>query len=137
MSAPPADRTRSVTALGAAIAAAMLAVLALVAVNVKYDPDTAGGGGGGDAAAVPVTMADYSFSPNAISAGVDGTLALTNTGTQVHNLEVEGTGVKSPDIAADGSALLALSGIEPGDYVIFYNLPVHRDQGMEGTLSVA
>ncbi len=137
MSAPPADRTRSGMALGAAIAAAMLAVLALVAVNVKYDPDTAGGGGGGDAAAVPVTMADYSFSPNAISAGVDGTLALTNTGTQVHNLEVEGTGVKSPDIAADGSAQLALSGIEPGDYVIFCNLPGHRDQGMEGTLAVS
>lgn len=116
-------------ALGAAVAVVMLAVLALVAVNVKYDPDTAGGGGGGDAAVVPVTMADYSFSPNAISAGVGGTLALTNNGTQVHNLEVEGTGVKSPDIAADGSAQLAL-GIEPGDDEL--RRPGHRDQGMDG-----
>lgn len=122
-------------ALGAAVAAAMLAVLALVAVNVKYDPDT--GGGGGDAGPVPVTLADYSISPNDISAGAGGTLALTNTGTQAHNLEVEGTSVKSADIAAGGSAQMVLSGVEPGDYVIFCNLPGHRDQGMEGTLTVS
>ena len=121
-------------ALGAAIGAAMIAVLALVAVNVKYDPDT--GGGGSSSGPVHVTLEEWLIDPDAISAPAGGTLPPNSAGPQAHTPESRDTGIKSPDIPAGGSAQLVLAGLEPGEYEVFCNLAGHADQGMTGTLTV-
>lgn len=120
-------------ALGASIGAAMLAVLALVAINVKYDPAT---GGGANEGPVPVSLSEWSITPDGLAAPVGGTLAITNNGTQAHNLEVRDTALKSADLPAGGAAQLTLAGLEPGTYEVFCNLPGHADQGMVASLEV-
>ena len=123
----------NVLVFGMALAATVLAVASFVIVNVKFEPSTSAGGG---ATSATVTLSDFAISPEPIDVGEGGSLQLSNTGATEHNLEVEGQGVVSPNVAGGASASLDVSSLAAGSYVVFCNIAGHRDQGMEGTLNV-
>jgi manganese oxidase len=63
-------------------------------------------------------------------------LEVTNDGAVVHNLVVE-TGDRTADLSAGDSAVLDLGNLTEGSYVIFCDIPGHRQAGMEATLVVS
>jgi plastocyanin len=62
-------------------------------------------------------------------------LDVSNDGSQVHNLTVEG-GEATPDLQAGDSSTLEVGDLSDGSYVVFCSIPGHRDAGMETTLVV-
>ena len=80
----------AVTALG-------LALVALVSVAMDDDAVVRRVAASGSAT---VTLAEFSLSPESVSVPLDGSLAVTNGGTVEHNLAVDGTDLKTADLAA-------------------------------------
>jgi len=112
---------------------AMALVIFAIAFAVNRDGDGSGDGGS-TAAAVPVSLSEFKITqPIEVTPG--GTLAVTNDGSQVHNLVIEGDG-RTADLAAGDSETLTVD-VEPGEYEIYCSITGHRDSGMEGTLTVA
>ena len=62
---------------------------------------------------------------------------VSNDGQIVHNLEVEGNGVEevTDDIEPGSTAQLSVD-LKPGTYEIYCSIDSHREQGMEGELTV-
>ena len=52
------------------------------------------------AGAVQVTLTEFAITPASISAPLNGKLLVTNSGSTVHNFNVQGTSVKTKDLAA-------------------------------------
>ena len=123
----------SMFAVLAAVGAFVIAVISVIVVSTK-----AGGGGGEAAAAAPVavTATEFKFTPGDLAVQQGGSLAITNGGSQVHNLEVK-DGPKTADIAAGGTANLDLAALAVGSYEYFCNIPGHADSGMKGTLTIS
>ncbi len=139
-SPPAADTGHSATepqGWGTGAAAIVLAVLALViatvAVFVRGGDD---GGGTAGAGETTVQLSEFALTPAAVSVPTGGSLKVTNDGSIVHNLSIEGTDLKTPDIAAGESATLDLSSLEPGEYPVICAIPGHSDAGMTGTLTI-
>jgi len=134
-SGPVEDRsTFSIFAAFTSVAAFLLATLGIVVV-ATYDPGSAVVA---TQAPVAVTLAEFTISPSTISVGTGAvTLTVTNTGTQIHNLEVKGLNKKTPDIAPGGSATLDLGTVPAGTYVVVCLIPGHESSGMTGTLVAA
>ncbi len=63
-------------------------------------------------------------------------MTITNSGTIVHNVRVEGTELKTEDIPAGGSAELDVSGLEPGTYTVICEIAGHVESGMTTTLTI-
>ncbi|MGH2993111.1 MAG: cupredoxin domain-containing protein [Solirubrobacterales bacterium] len=100
-----------------------------------------GGGGGG---AQAVSMTEFEFEPNDLTAAQGDTITAENTGSTVHNLTIEegsdpeqaSTEVAaSPDVDAGDSGELTVDA-EPGDYSIVCTISNHRELGMIGTIKV-
>jgi plastocyanin len=72
---------------------------------------------------------DMEFAPGSLL------LNVSNDGSQVHNLTVEG-GEATPDLQAGDASTLEVANLSSGSYVIFCSIPGHRDAGMEATLVV-
>ncbi len=91
--------------------------------------------GGGAPAAVAVSLAEFSITPDAITvpAGTT-TFTVTNDGTVIHNLVVEGR--TTPDIESGGSADLEVEPLAAGTYSIHCAIPGHEAAGMVGTITV-
>lgn len=101
--------------------------------------DKADKGGTSVAAAgetVTVTLSEFQIAPAMVSAPVGATLQVVNKGAAPHNLTIEGTDLKSPDIEGGKSASLDISSLEAGDYTIFCDLPGHEGAGMKASLMV-
>ena len=66
------------------------------------------------------------------------TFHVVNDGSVVHALEVEGPlgEVETADLAPGESADLDVDLSEPGDYEMYCPVDGHKDEGMEGTISV-
>jgi len=63
-------------------------------------------------------------------------LDVTNDGSQVHNLTMDG-GPATADLSVGDSVTLDLGDLSPGTYVVFCSIAGHRQAGMEATLVVA
>jgi plastocyanin len=64
------------------------------------------------------------------------TIELVNESGVPHNVEVEGNGVEEvSETITEGSTELTLT-LEAGEYEFYCAVPGHREQGMEGTLTV-
>ena len=121
----------------------MLAILggglaiALVVIAIGF---AVGGGDGGDGEAagggapVPVSLTEFAISGD-LQVAPGGTLAVTNDGSQIHNLVIEGDG-QTADLGSGESENLAVD-VPEGEYVAFCSIPGHRDAGMEAPLTVA
>jgi FtsP/CotA-like multicopper oxidase with cupredoxin domain len=62
-------------------------------------------------------------------------LNVSNSGTMVHNLVMEG-GPSTPDLDPGETATLALGSLEAGNYTLFCAIAGHRESGMETQLVV-
>jgi uncharacterized cupredoxin-like copper-binding protein len=92
--------------------------------------------GGGDT--IDVSETEFKIDPADPSAKA-GTVSfnVTNDGQTVHNLEVEGNGVEesTDDLQPGDQGVLSVD-LEPGTYEIYCSIDSHREQGMEGELTV-
>lgn len=87
--------------------------------------------GDGDAVDLEMELADFSFSPNAITAapGQELTIALTNSGQTNHTFTGEGV---DEELAAGDSATVTVT-VPDGTFAFFCSF--HQNQGMEGEIS--
>jgi plastocyanin len=101
---------------------------------------------GGSAAAarsvvksIEVKETEYKLNPAKITLNKPGAYVFKaeNTGSTTHALEIEGKGVEeeTKDLAAGRSAELKVT-LKGGRYEIYCPVDGHRQQGMEGTVTV-
>jgi uncharacterized cupredoxin-like copper-binding protein len=92
--------------------------------------------GGGETVAISETEFQLDPSDPSVKAGTV-TFDVSNDGQTVHNLEIEGNGVEevTDDLSPGDSAQLAVD-LQPGTYEIYCSIDSHRDQGMEGEVTV-
>lgn len=94
--------------------------------------------GGGAGGTVDISETEFKLDPSdpTVKAG-SVTFDVSNDGQTTHNLEIEGSGVEqtTEDIDAGATGQLTVD-LQPGTYEIYCAIDSHRDQGMEGTLTV-
>jgi uncharacterized cupredoxin-like copper-binding protein len=100
---------------------------------------TTGGGGGGGGETVQIGETEFALDPSEanVQAG-EVPFEVTNDGSTVHDLEVEGQGVEEKtDLIEPGqSATLTVDLSQSGSYEMYCTVDSHREQGMEGEVTV-
>jgi plastocyanin len=96
----------------------------------------AAGGGGGETISISETEFALDPSEATVAAG-PVSIDVSNDGGAVHNLEVEGDGIEeiTADLQPGDSETLELD-LPAGTYVMYCAIGDHREQGMEGELTV-
>ena len=120
-----------------AFLAAIFAV-GLAARAIEEAEDSTGGSGATPASggeAVPVSLAEVSITPGEVEVPAGAVLNVSNEGTAVHNLSVDG--VASEMVDAGATTELDLGSLTPGTYTMKCDVPGHADAGMTGTLTVS
>jgi manganese oxidase len=117
--------------------AVITAIASVVGIGLALR-DGDNGDGGSVAAATPIEadLSEFAITLSAASLDVGGSIEVTNTGSQAHNLGVEGTELTTPDIAPGESATLDLSSLEAGTYTLYCDIPGHADSGMTAALVI-
>ena len=123
-----------------ALLVAFAAVL-LPACGEENTPDGASpnGAGAGGGEVVEVSLSEFALTPASFSLEPGSyTFHVVNDGSVVHALEVEGPlgEVETADLAPGESADLDVDLSEPGDYEMYCPVDGHKDEGMEGTITV-
>jgi uncharacterized cupredoxin-like copper-binding protein len=97
-----------------------------------------GGSSSGGSGSVAISESEFQLDPSDPTAKAGNvTLDVKNDGSVVHDLEIEGNGVEeSTDPIGAGSSAKLTVDLKPGTYEIYCNIDSHRDQGMEGELTV-
>ena len=121
----------------------------IVAASAALVLSACGSGGGGEtgSAASPgggseisVSATEFSFDPGTIEIDQPGTytFTLTNDGSVDHALEIEGQGVEeeTETISSGSSGQVTVTFSKTGTYEFYCPVDGHRDQGMEGDLTV-
>jgi plastocyanin len=134
------------------ILALLLAAGVLLAAGCGDDDDDGGGGGG--AASTPEATEDssgggegltltadpggaISWEPGELSAPAGSvTIKLVNESDTPHAVEVEGNGVEEESETVTGGETELTVDLEAGEYTYYCPVGQHRQQGMEGTLTV-
>jgi plastocyanin len=118
----------------------LLALLAAVLTACGSGGEEGSGGAAGSAKAIQIVETEFKLEPSTLTIDGPGTYTfhVVNEGGVVHALEVEGPGLEeeTADIDPGGSADLTVDIAEPGEYELYCPVDGHREQGMEGTLSV-
>jgi FtsP/CotA-like multicopper oxidase with cupredoxin domain len=109
--------------------------LALIIFAIGFATRDSGGGGesGGGGGSVPITLTEFKIEGN-LSVPAGSTLAVTNEGTQVHNLVIDGDG-KTADLQGGQSEDLVVN-VDPGEYEVYCSISGHKEAGMVGTMTV-
>jgi plastocyanin len=123
-----------------ALLVAFAAVL-LPACGEEDTPDGASpnGAGAGGGEVVEVALSDFALEPASFSLEpASYTFHVVNDGSVVHALEVEGPSgeVETANLEPGASADLEVDLSEPGEYEVYCPVGGHREQGMEGTITV-
>ena len=112
-----------------ALVAAFLAFFAFIMAAHADSKST-----GAPANGVQVTLAEFSITPQMISAPAGGKLVVNNGGTTVHTLMVEGTNVTTKELQPGESQTLDLKGLKSGTYTVSCSIPGHKQAGMVAML---
>jgi manganese oxidase len=123
-----------VVATLAVLFAAIGVFLGMRAIDESGDGGTAQGAPA--AAVATVHLSEFSVTPDVTRVAEGGSLQVMNMGAAVHNLSVEGTDTKTPDIGAGDTSSIDLAGLAPGDYTLFCAVAGHKDAGMKSTLTI-
>lgn len=119
--------------------AALTSIFALVLVSfVAAKSSSSDSGSDAEAVGAPVAVAltEFALSPATVTVPKGGSLAISNNGTQIHNVSITGTDLKTTDLAGGDVANLDLSSLAPGTYEILCEIPGHKEAGMTGALTV-
>jgi plastocyanin len=94
--------------------------------------------GSSGSADVSISETEYQLDPSDPTAQAgEVTVEAVNDGATVHDLEIEGNGVEEEiDDLDPGSSGEVTVDLEPGTYEIYCGIADHREQGMEGELTV-
>jgi uncharacterized cupredoxin-like copper-binding protein len=118
----------------------LVVVAALLAACGSGGDEDSGAAGGDSGKAIEIAETEFKLEPSTLTVDEPGTYTfhVVNEGGVVHALEVEGPGVEeeTADIDPGGSAHLTVEIAEAGEYEFYCPVDGHREQGMEGTLSV-
>jgi plastocyanin len=100
-----------------------------------------GGGKSQPAGSIKVTLSEYSFSPNTISAPAGKVVFfLVNSGTVSHDLIIRDSSktrvAASELISAGDSFVFSIDNLPAGSYTFYCDQPGHESSGMTGTLTV-
>jgi plastocyanin len=102
--------------------------------------EEAAGGGGGGGEALTLTAdpgGDISWEPGELSAAAGSvTITLVNDSDVPHAVEVEGNGVEEESETITGGETELTVDLEAGEYTFYCPVGQHRQNGMEGTLTV-
>jgi plastocyanin len=133
------------------ILALLLSAGALLAVGCGDDEDEGGDGGastpeatqessGGGGEALTLTAdpgGNISWEPGELSAAAGSvTITLVNDSDVPHAVEVEGNGVEEESETITGGETELTVDLEAGEYTFYCPVGQHRQNGMEGTLTV-
>ena len=134
----PSDRDLSTLPLvfGTVAVLALAVVLTIAALVSTDDGSSFTSAAGGASTTASVSLKEFSVAPAAVTLSSGGTITVTNDGNVAHNLAVEGTELKTPDIAPGESAELDVSSLDAGSYTIVCLIPGHSDSGMTAALEV-
>jgi uncharacterized cupredoxin-like copper-binding protein len=118
-----------------------LAAVLLPACGEESTPDGANpnGAGAGGGEVVEVALSEFALTPASFSLDPGSyTFHVVNGGSVVHALEVEGPSgeVETAELAPGASADLDVDLSEPGEYEVYCPVDGHKEQGMEGTITV-
>ena len=94
--------------------------------------------GGGSGETVDISETEFKLDPSDPSTKAGNvTFQVTNDGQTVHNLEVEGNGVEetTDDLQPGDQGVLSVD-LQPGTYEMYCSIDSHREQGMEGEITV-
>jgi uncharacterized cupredoxin-like copper-binding protein len=96
--------------------------------------------GGAVVQTIQISEKEFSLDPSTVNLSKPGTYEFraTNDGQIKHALEVEGHGVEhqTGDIAPGGAMTLRVTLSDSGSYELYCPIDGHKDQGMEGTVTV-
>jgi plastocyanin len=94
--------------------------------------------GGGEALTLTADPGgDISWEPGELSAAAGTvTITLVNESSVPHAVEVEGNGVEEESETVTGGETELTVDLEPGEYTYYCPVGQHRQNGMEGTLTV-
>lgn len=135
-------------------------VVAPVAVAVAYGapvhqatpgatPGTPGATPGGTPGATPegtpstgtvtVEAFEFGFTPNQLSVSVGEAVTFFSTGQYPHDFKIDGVDSVDVDFPEDGSTIewTVPDALAAGTYTFYCSKPGHREQGMEGELTVS
>lgn len=87
-------------------------------------------------APVHVTLTEFAIDPTPLTVAAGGSLHIENAGSEAHNLAIDTTDLRTPDIAVGDSAELPIGDLAPGDYTVVCLIPGHADAGMRAPLTV-
>ncbi|MFZ6003010.1 MAG: multicopper oxidase domain-containing protein [Actinomycetota bacterium] len=120
------------------IVIALIAMVgAVVAIGMGWRAiDESDGGSGSTSAGGQAKVSLTEFSVSAASVGEGGSLLVTNDGSVAHNLVVEGSELKTADLAAGDEEVLELGDLATGTYAMYCAIAGHREAGMEAELTV-
>ncbi len=126
------------------IAVALMAMLGAViavgfgwrAIDESQASASSGGSGPSDDGGAPAMVSLTEFAVTPASVGVSGTLHAMNDGAVAHNLAVEGTDLRTAELAGGADEALELGDLAPGTYTMICEIPGHREAGMEAELTV-
>ena len=119
---------------------ALVGALLVIGVIGLLDDDGDGGAGGTGAAAtstVDVQLSEFAIAGNLLAEAGNVNLAVTNAGSQQHDLVVEELGTQTRLLNGGDSDTLALDSLGAGSYTLFCSVPGHRESGMETELIVS
>jgi plastocyanin len=96
------------------------------------------GGGGGEALTLTADPGGaISWEPGELTAPAgEVSIELVNESSVPHAVEVEGNGVEEESEQVTGANTTLTVDLEPGEYVFYCPVGEHRQNGMEGTLTV-
>ena len=99
-----------------------------------------GAGGGGGAAGEPITVQmgpGFKFEPATLEleAGKQYAITVNNVDTQAHNFVIEGTNVRTANVAGGKSATISYTPAASGTVTFICDVPGHSAQ-MRGTINV-
>lgn len=129
---------------GLVVISVFLAALALIAavIGVGIAAVDAGDGDGGDDSAGDATLDvdltdEFAITPDPIEVAAGASLHVTNSGALEHNLAVKDSSLATEMLAGGGEGDLDLSGLEPGTYTVFCEVPGHETAGMTAEMVIA
>jgi plastocyanin len=102
------------------------------------DSSTGGGGGAGEGLTLTADPGgSISWEPGSLSAPAGSvTIKLVNESSVPHAVEVEGNGVEEESETITAGETELTVDLEAGEYVFYCPVGQHRQNGMEGTLTV-